>query len=113
VEMHNALGITAPVKAETRTYSGWHMLRGGISEVPPDHPGNTRPHQVIFAGRIADPIRAAIRDKRVRALFPGGSVNQILVESSDALQSVSFCRGIKQLYQGCQDGLSEQAQTSD
>jgi hypothetical protein len=95
VEMHNALGITEPVDPRTRTYSGWHMLRSGVEEVALDDPRNTRPHLVIFAGRLVDAINAAIRDPQVRALKTVGSVNQFLVESSDALQTVSFCRSLK------------------
>lgn len=95
-EMHNALQITPPLETRTRTYSGWHQLRAGVLELAPDDPTNTRPHQVIFAGRFADALSEAIVDPRVRALRPNhGSVNQFLVESSDALQSVAFCRGLE------------------
>jgi hypothetical protein len=97
-EMHNALGITPPLETRTRTYSGWHALRGGITELPIDSPRDTRPHQVIFGGRFADAIAAAIRDPRVLALLPGlGSVNQFMIESSDALQNTDFRRRIKPL----------------
>jgi hypothetical protein len=96
VDMHNDLGITEPISSATRTYSGWHLLRGGVEIVAIDDPRNTRPHQVIFASRLADPIYNAIRDPQVRALIPlAGSVNQFMVESSDALQNVSFCRSLK------------------
>lgn len=92
-EMHNALGVTPPLETRTRTYSGWHALRGGITELPADHPRNTRPHQVIFADRFVDVLRAAIRDPLVLALPPAlGAVNQFMVQSSDALQSTQFRR---------------------
>ena len=92
-EMHNALGITAPLDPRTRTYSGWHALRDGIDPLPDDHPRNTRPHQTIFASRFAEAIQAEIRDPRVLALIPNvGSVSQFMVESSDALQNVDFRR---------------------
>ena len=95
-EMHNTLGITPPLETRTRTYSGWHALRGGISELAPDDPRNTRPHQVIFGGRFADAIRAAIQDPLVLALILNlGSVDQFLVESSDAKQNIIFCRGLR------------------
>ena len=94
-EMHNALGVTAPLETRTRTYSGWHALRGGITELALDDPHNTRPFQVIFGGRFVDALNAAIQDPAVRALLPNlGSVNQFLVESSDALQNVDFCRSL-------------------
>ncbi len=96
-ELHNALGITPPLETRTRTYSGWHALRSGVEDLPLDHPRNTRPHQVIFAGRFADAITAAICDPQALALRPNlGSVNQFLVESSDALQNdVSFRRALR------------------
>jgi hypothetical protein len=95
VEMHNALGITALLETRTRTYSGWHLLRQGVSSLALDDPRNTRPHQVIFAGRIAEAIYATIRDPEVLALIPNaGSVSQLLAASNDAVQSVAFCRGL-------------------
>jgi hypothetical protein len=95
-DLHNELGITPPLETRTRTYSGWHALRGGIEHLPLDDPGNTRPHQVIFAGRFVDAIVDQIRDPRVRAFVPGaGSVSQFMVESSDALQNVTFRRRLK------------------
>jgi hypothetical protein len=95
-EMHNALGITPPLETRTRTYSGWHALRGGITDLPLDAPGNTRPFQCIFATRFSDAITASIHDPEVRALVPNkGSVSQFLVESSGALQDVPFCRRLK------------------
>jgi hypothetical protein len=95
-EMHNALGLTPPLETRTRTYSGWHKLRAGVHELALDDPDNTRPHQVIFGGRFAEALNASIQDPQVRALPSDfGSVNQFLVESSNALQSVSFCRGLQ------------------
>lgn len=95
VEMHNRLGITPPLETCTRTYSAWHLLRDGVTGVALDDPRNTRPHQVIFAGRIVEAIQAAIHDPQVLALFPNaGSVSQMLVSSSDAVESVAFCRSL-------------------
>jgi len=95
VEMHNSLRITSPLETRTRTYSGWHLLRAGVTDVAPDDPRNTRPHQVIFAGRIAEAIYAAIRDPEVLALLPyAGSVSQMMTSSDDAAQNVAFCRSL-------------------
>lgn len=96
VEMHNALGITPPLETRTRTYSGWHKLRAGVQELALDDPTNTRPFQVIFADRIVEAIQAAIHDPQIQRLRPRlGSVNQFLIPSSDALQSVDFCHQLK------------------
>ena len=93
-EMHNALGVTPPLDPRTRTYSGWHKLRD-TPDLPFDYQG-TRPHQVIFTPRFEEAIAAAISDPQVLALIPGlGSVNQALVESSGALESIDFCRSLK------------------
>jgi hypothetical protein len=95
VEMHNRLGITSPLETRTRTYSAWHLLRDGVTEVTLDDPRNTRPHQVIFAGRIAEAINATIHDPQALALIPNaGSVSQMIVPSSDAVESVPFCRSL-------------------
>ncbi len=95
VEMHNRLSITPPLETCTRTYSGWHLLREGVTDVSLDDPRNTRPHQVIFAERIAEAIQATIHDAEVLALIPNaGSVSQMLTPSSDAVESVSFCRSL-------------------
>ena len=94
-EMHNALDITPAVETRTRTYSGWHLLRSGVEDLADDDPRNTRPFQVIFAGRISAAILKQIQDPSGLSLAATiGSVNQFLVESSDALQSVSFCRNL-------------------
>ena len=94
--MHNALGITPPVEARTRTYSGWHALRAGVTELAADDPRNTRPHQVLFSERFVEALRAAIRDPEVLALLPGiGSVSQFLAESGRALQNRAFTRRLK------------------
>jgi hypothetical protein len=95
-EMQNSLQITPPLETCTRTYSGWHALRAGISNLPPDHPRNTRPFQCIFAERFAQAILETIKDPDVLALVPArGSVSQFLVESSGALQDTAFCRRLK------------------
>lgn len=95
-EMHNILQITPPLETRTRTYSGWHALRSGITDLPLDHPHNTRPFQCIFAERFSQVILETITDPEVRALIPSkGSVSQFLVESSGAVQDVAFCRRLK------------------
>lgn len=95
-EMHNALQITPPLETRTRTYSGWHAFNAGKGELAIDDPGNTRPHQVIFAGRFESAIRAAIHDPQVLALVPNlGSVSQFLVESCPAIENIAFCRGLE------------------
>lgn len=94
-EMHNALQLTPPLDPRTRTYSGWHLLRSGVEQLALDDPRNTRPHQVIFAGRFVEALTAVIQDPAVLALRPClGSVNQFLVESGDALENIAFCRGL-------------------
>jgi hypothetical protein len=95
VEMHNSLGITGLIDPRTRTYSGWHHWRSTGEELPLDQLGNTRPYQVIFGERLANPIYDSITDPEVRALRPMfGSANQFLVESSPAVEDVEFCRGL-------------------
>lgn len=95
-ELHNALHITPPIDVQTRTYSGWHVYKVENRELEVDDPKNTRPHQVIFAGRFADAIRTEIRDPEVLALRPNlGSVSQFLRESCPALQNTAFCRNLE------------------
>lgn len=95
-ETHNRLQITAVVEPITRTYSGWHVFNTEQRELALDDPKNTRPHQVIFAGRFVDDIRGEIRDPEVLALRPNlGSVSQFLRESCPAVQSTDFCRGLE------------------
>jgi hypothetical protein len=95
-ELHNALKITPPLDVRTRTYSGWHVYNAEQRELALDDPKNTRPHQVLFAGRFVDAIRAQIRDPEVLALRPNlGSVSQFLRESCPAVQSTEFCRGLE------------------
>jgi hypothetical protein len=96
-ELHNALQITPPIDMHTRTYSGWHVYNAEQRELALDDPRNTRPHQVIFAGRFVDAIQAEIRDTEVLDLRPNlGSVSQFLRESCPAAQSIDFCRGLAQ-----------------
>ncbi|MBW6473974.1 MAG: DUF4037 domain-containing protein [Anaerolineaceae bacterium] len=95
-ELYNALQITQPIDVGTRTYSGWHVYNAEQRELALDDPKNTRPHQVLFAGRFVDAIRAQIRDPEVLALRPNlGSVSQFLRESCPAVQSTAFCRGLE------------------
>ena len=93
-QMHNALGITEAVEPIVRTYSGWHLFFAGTPATPER---DTRPHSVLFAGRFVAALRAQIRDPDVLALRPNiGSVNQFMVESSDALQTVDLARSFAQ-----------------
>lgn len=95
-ELHNRLGITPEVEPITRTYSGWHAFNAGKGELTLDDSENTRPHQVLFTGRFVDAIREQIRDSKVLGLRPNlGSVSQFLVESSPAVQSTEFSRGLE------------------
>lgn len=95
-QMHNTLRITAPLEARTRTYSSWHALRSGITDLPMDHPRNTRPFQCIFAERFSQAILEVIEDPEVIAFVPSiGSVSQFLVESSGAVQDAAFRRRLK------------------
>ena len=98
VEIHNELQITPPLDSIPRTYSAWHLLREGVTELTDDDPRNTRPFRVAFGKRISDALLAQIQDKtltKIARLF--GSVNQFLVESGDALQDVGFCRSTKKI----------------
>ena len=89
-EMHNALGLTAPVEPLLRTYSGWHLHFAGKQPTPES---DTRPFLVLYASRFDEALNGAIRDPAVLALLPNlGGVNTFLVESSDALQSTRFTR---------------------
>jgi hypothetical protein len=95
LEMHNALQITAPLEVRTRTFSAWHQLRVGVTDLPLEDERNTRPFQVLFSGRIVDAITAQIQDPQVQALLPHvGCVSQFLVESSPALLNQDFCRSL-------------------
>ncbi len=94
-ELHNALHITPPLDVSMRTYSGWHVYNAEQCELASDDPRNTRPHQVLFAGRFVDVIRAEIQDKEVLALRPNlGSVSQFLRESCPAAQNTAFCQDL-------------------
>lgn len=94
--LHNTLRITPPLDVRTRTYSAWHVFNAEQRELSLDDPKNTRPHQVIFAGRFVDAIRAGIHNPDVLALRPNlGSVSQFLRESCPAVQSTDFCRSLE------------------
>jgi hypothetical protein len=95
-ELHNGLGITPPLEPSTRNFSDWHQPSAGEINLALDDPRNTRPFQVLFASRFKDAIYAQIQDPTLlSALRTAGSVNQFLVESSDALQDIHFCRSLK------------------
>jgi hypothetical protein len=94
-ELHNALGLTAPLETRTHAFSDWFAIVEGQT---PNPAHLTRPFQVIFAGRFADALRAEIRDPLVLRLPPNfGSVNQFLTESSEARQSTWFQRQVARL----------------
>lgn len=96
--LHNHLGITPPLDPRTRAFSEWHLLNGGQE---PRSEQITRPFQVLFAGRFSQATYAAIMDPEVRRLIPfAGSVNQFMVESSDMLQNVQFCRRLRSILSG-------------
>ena len=95
VKMHNALHITENMEEKTRTYSGWHLLREGVESLAIDDERNTRPFQVVFADRIRQAIWEKISNESLLSIgHTFGSVNQFLVESCDAMQSVEFSRKI-------------------
>lgn len=78
--LQNALGVTPPVPVEVSSF-------------------HDRPFQVLHSERFAEALLAAIQDESVRRLPPfAGSVNQFLVESSDVLQNVKWCRRLRNLY---------------
>jgi len=84
------------MELRTRTYSAWHVFNAEKRELEQNDPRNTRPHQVIFAGRFVDAIRAGIHNPDVLALRPNlGSVSQFLRESCPAVQSTDFCRSLE------------------
>jgi hypothetical protein len=76
---HNNLHITAPVPEK----NSWF---------------HNRPYQVIHADEIAGAIQSVIQDEEVRAL-PSfrGSVNQ-LVELTDVVEDIGFCRQIRSVW---------------
>jgi hypothetical protein len=68
-QMHNALGITAPLPTEVSRFHG-------------------RPYLVIHSGRFVDAIHAALQDDEVKRLPPYlGSIDQ-LVDNTDVLFAV-------------------------
>jgi hypothetical protein len=80
-DLHNHLGITAPVPARAV-------------------PFYTRPFLVIRGGDIARAIWDAIEDPEVKALpFGVGKVDQI-VDSTDVLDSTGRCGALRRLYGG-------------
>ncbi len=79
-QMHNALCITPALPVDAS-------------------PFHSRPYQVIHAGDFAQATTTAITDETIRKLTPYmGSVNQFMVESSNALQNIAFCRRAQGLY---------------
>ena len=78
--MHNALGITIPLKEKAAPYFG-------------------RPYLVIGDERYAEELRKSITSEEVKNLrHTLGSVNQF-IDSDDKLNDVSLCRGFKELYE--------------
>jgi hypothetical protein len=104
VKMHNLLKITEPLEEKTRTYSAWHALREGIDNLALDDERNTRPFQVVFAERIRQALWQEIQDPELLSIGNAyGSVNQFLVESSDALQCTTFCHHFRNLLKSIND----------
>jgi hypothetical protein len=78
--MHNALGVTIPLKEKASPYF-------------------SRPYLVIGDERYAEELRTSITSEEVRNLRHNlGSVNQF-VDSDDKLNDVSLCRGLRELYE--------------
>ena len=79
-QMHNDLGITPPMPVEVSLF-------------------HERPYNVIHGEVFSEAIQDAIQDEAVRALPRYiGSVNQFMVESSNALQNVTETRKARALY---------------
>jgi hypothetical protein len=75
-EMHNALGVSAPLHTETSLFY-------------------ERPFLVIHAGEFSDALHNAIRDEGVLALPRRiGSVNQF-IDSCDVLDNIELCRRMR------------------
>ena len=77
--MHNALGITIPLKEKAAPYFG-------------------RPYLVIGDERYAEELRKSITSDEVKNLRHNlGSVNQ-WVDSDDKLNELALCEKLKELY---------------
>lgn len=78
-EMHNALGVTAPVTPTITDYF-------------------SRPYKVIFAGRFAEAARNAITDDRIKAIASDiGGVDQ-LVDCTDVSAQPRLMQKLRVLY---------------
>lgn len=80
VTLHNQLGLTPPVETAVSSYYD-------------------RPYLVIHADRIADALRAEIKDPAARALPWCGAVDQ-LSDSTDFLSPVEIRARARPLYEG-------------
>ena len=79
-EMHNALGITAPI-------------------APRASPYHERPYQTIHAERFSDAIQQQISDETVRILrFDLGAIDQ-WVDAPDKTANVALARRLRRVYQ--------------
>ncbi|HEX8691077.1 MAG TPA: DUF4037 domain-containing protein [Longimicrobium sp.] len=77
-EMHNALGVTAPLEARMAPFHG-------------------RPYLVPHADRFAEALRGAIRSERLRALPAYGAVDQF-ADSTDVAEDVGGMRALTAIY---------------
>jgi hypothetical protein len=78
---HNLLGITRPMPEK----ASWF---------------HDRPYLVIQAGEFASSIQDSIQDEQVRTLPPfRGSVNQ-LIELTDVVEDIVFCKKMRSVWQG-------------
>jgi hypothetical protein len=78
VELHNGLGLTAPMEATVSPYY-------------------TRPYLVVHAGRVADALQAAITDPAMRPLLAYGSIGQVS-DNTDLLGDAEARATLRGLY---------------
>jgi hypothetical protein len=77
--MHNALGVTPPLKEAAAPYYG-------------------RPYLVVGDGRYVEELRKALTGEQVKNINHSlGSVNQF-VDSNDQLNDLRLCKKLKELY---------------
>ena len=81
-EMHNALGITAPLSTEPSSFWG-------------------RPFTVIHGERFAESLRAAVRDPEVAAIAEKGLIGSIDVvsDNTDLLEHAGLRGAVRSLYE--------------
>ncbi|MCB0231784.1 MAG: hypothetical protein KDH90_22120, partial [Anaerolineae bacterium] len=76
--MHNDLAVTPPVDPTVRPFF-------------------SRPFTVLFAGRFADALKAAITDETLRELPPVGAVDQF-VDSTDLTDESRLAATLRAVY---------------